>query len=122
MLLLGRDDVTLYGPSTVDDSYGWAEPPPDDVPVWAGVGNLQLTGGISDPRASTGGGSGPFDPARPQAGQLFLPLDAPAAEGCTVDVRGQRYALSQTHLVADPIGLGLDCTVATVVEVGSWPQ
>jgi hypothetical protein len=120
-LLLGADDVMLWEPSPGDDTYGWAAEDAAGIPAWQGIGNLQLTGGTSDPRAAQGGGRGPFAPAQSETGQLFLPLDAPVTEGITADVRGVTYVLSQTHMVADPLGGNLGCWAATVTEVTTWP-
>ena len=119
MLLLFPDTVDLHGPLSTVDTYGSAEP--DPVVVWTGPGNLQLNGGVSDPRASDGGGAGPYDPAQAPAGQLFLPDDAPVAEGCVADIRGAQYVLSQTYLAVDPVAGDLGCWVATAREVSSWP-
>jgi len=118
MLLLAPDTVDLHGPSSTEDQYGWAQP--DEGVVWTGLGNLQLAGGTSDPRASEGGGAGPYDPKYHAIGQVFLPTDAPVVEGCTIDVQGKRYVLSQTRIVADPVGLGLDCWMCAVTEVTTW--
>jgi hypothetical protein len=120
-LLLGVDDVTLWQPTPGDDTYGSALEDLAFISAWQGKGNLQLTGGASDLRAAEGGGRGPFAPAQSAAGQLFLPLDAPVTEGITADIRGSTYVLSQTHVVADPLGGDLGCWEATVTEVTTWP-
>jgi hypothetical protein len=120
MLLLAPDTVDLHAPSTTQDNCGWAEPDPGGV-VWTGLGNLQLDAGTSDPRQHTAGGSGPYDPACGLSGQLFLPTDAPIAEGVTVECRGHQFIASQVRTVVDPAGSGLDCIMSTVTGVEQWP-
>jgi hypothetical protein len=112
MLLLARDPVTLYA-SASGDSHGWATGDPGP-PLWTGTGNLQRAPGRSDPLAGDAGGGGPFAPASIATSVLFLPPDAPVADGLIADVAGQRFALSQTRIVADPRGTAdLDCWTAT---------
>jgi hypothetical protein len=117
-LLLATDIVELFGPTGSADAHGWAEPGTD--PAWSGAGNLQASAFPSDPRASDGGGHGPFDPAARPVALLFLPVDASPAEGTVAVVRGQTWALSQVRLVVDPTGGGIDCWVATAT-VSDWP-
>ena len=113
-LLLAVDAVTLY-PAGPADVLGWSTGT-GTAPVWSGTGNLQLSAGVSDPRASEGGGFGPFAPARVESGVLYLPDDAQPADGMTADVRGARWVLSQVRLVADPTGGPLTCWAATVTR------
>lgn len=112
-LLLAADAVTLYPPGTPDER-GWTGP--GTSAAWSGTGNLQLAAGVSDPRAVEGGGTGPFGPARLEAGALYLPPDAAPADGMTAEVRGQRWVLSMVRLVPDPVGSGLDCWEAAVTR------
>ena len=35
-------------------------------------------------------------------------------------IRGNTYVLAQVRLVADPIGAGLDCLVATATGTATW--
>jgi len=105
-LLLAADPVTLYRPGNPDER-GWTGP--GSSAAWSGTGNLQLSAGVSDPRAAEGGGTGVFGPARLESGELYLPPDASPADGMTAEVRGKRWVLSHTRLVADPVGTGLDC-------------
>ncbi len=113
-LLLAPDAVTLYPPSGEADSHGWAEPGAEAA--WSGSGNLQLSFGVTDPRAEAGGGRGPFKPAHEPAGLLYLPPEAPEpANGTIAEVHGRRYVLSNVHPVSDPIpGAGVACWVASV--------
>jgi hypothetical protein len=117
-LLLAADAVELYPPDGTDP-HGLAEPGTERA--WAGVGNLQLSAGTTDPRAADGGGRGPFDPAVKPGGLLFLPLDASPRDGWVAKVRGRCWALSQVRAVMDPAGGGLDCWMATVADAGRWP-
>lgn len=119
-LLLTTDEVSLTYPSVDTDEHGWRLPTEAPV-VWTGLGNLQLQPGISSPRAAEQGGRGPYGPARDAYGQLYLPADAPVVEGAQVSVRGRTYVLSQTRVVADPRGEELECWVATVTSVDTWP-
>jgi hypothetical protein len=120
-LLLGRDQVALYPPAGLEDAHGWRLP--GAAADWEGIGNLQLQPGVSDPRAAGGGGRGPHDPARDRQGTLYLPADAPVADGWTAVVRGEAYALSQVRMVADPLGGdGLDCHAATATGISDWPE
>jgi hypothetical protein len=114
-VLLATEPVELYAAGTADER-GWVQPG-TDPPVWSGTGNLQLSGGVSDPRAEAGGGFGPFNPARVEIGQLYLPAEANPADGMTVECRGHRWGLSQTRLIRDPTGAGgLDCWTATITR------
>jgi hypothetical protein len=112
-VMLASDRVALYPPGDLD-AHGWREPPDDTRPAWSGMGSLQLTAGLSDPRAAGGGGRGPHDPAAAGAGLLYLPPAAEPREGWTAVVRGEPYVLSQVRFVADPTGPGLACWAATV--------
>lgn len=120
-LLLPVDPVTLYAPGG-EDGHGWRMP--GGEPSWTGTGNLQLGPGVSDPRAGTGGGHGPFAPAYDQAGSLYLPPDAAVTEGMVAHVRGRAWVLSQVRTVLDPAypGAGAACTVATVTGCENWPE
>jgi hypothetical protein len=113
LLLLAPDDVTLYPPGAADER-GWVQP--GTVPAWTGTGNLQLAPGVSDPRAETGGGFGPFNPARVEGGVLYLPPEANPVDGMTAECRSQRWGLSQTRLVLDPTGGALTCWAATATR------
>lgn len=117
-VLLATDPVDLYPAEDQADAHGWALP--GTTPGWTGAGNLQLSPGTSDPRATDRGGHGPFDPAAAQAGSLFLPMDADPAEGMTAVIRGRPFALSNVRLVVDPTGGGIDCWVAAVAGTGQW--
>jgi len=112
-LILAPEEVTLY-PAGELDGHGWREP--GAVPGWCGPGNLQLSAGMSDPRAAGGGGRGPHEPAAAAAGILYLPPGAEPAEGMTAVVRGAAYVLSQVRFMADPNDPDgfLSCWVATV--------
>lgn len=112
-LLLAADDVILYPPAGADE-LGWELPGTD--PSWAGIGNLQLAPGISDPRAETGGGYGPHAPARVESGTLYLPADATPADGAGALLRGARWVLSQVREVRDPTGGGLTCWACTAMR------
>jgi hypothetical protein len=115
-VLLATDQVALYPPSAAADGHGW-ELPPDARPSWSGVGNLQLSPGPSDPRATEGGGAGPFSPGARQAGNLYLPPEAEPAEGSAVVIRGQVWVLSQVRYIKDPeLGGYLDCWASTATE------
>jgi hypothetical protein len=110
-VLLAPDEVTLHPPGA-DDRHGWAEA--GDGQLWAGLGNLQLAPGPSDPRAAAGGGHGPYAPAFAASGTLYLPPEAPATDGTWARVRGAAYVLSQVREVADPYDGNLTCLVAAV--------
>jgi len=112
-LLLAADAVTLYPPGSPDER-GWTGP--GTAAAWSGTGNLQLGPGGSDPRASEGGGTGVFGPARLEQGELFLPPDADPEDGMSADVRGRRWVLSNARLVPDPVGAGLDCWQVTATR------
>jgi hypothetical protein len=119
-LLLTPDHVVLY-PAGELDPRGWREP--GDEPAWEGAGNLQLQPGITDPRAADGGGRGPHDPARDHTGQLYLPPDAPVADGMAAVVRGDTYWLGQTRLMEDPTaGARAACWVSTVTGTRTWAE
>lgn len=121
-LLLGIDEVALYAPGDLD-AHGWREPG-DGPAAWTGTGNLQLTPGVSDPRAESGGGHGPHGPARDLTGTLFLPTGAEPAEGMIAEIRDRLFVLSQVRYVADPItpGGGIACWAATATTVDTWPK
>ena len=117
-LLLGTDDVELYPPGGTDP-HGWRLA---DLarPYWHGTGNLQLAPGSSDPGASSGGGHGPYQPARVITGSLFLPPGVDVQDGTLAVVRKQAFALSQVRLVPDPIDPagGIACVAATATTLG----
>lgn len=114
-LLLAADPVTLYPPGAADPlGLGWAQPGTD--PAWSGTGNLQLQSGVSDPRAESGGGYGPYAPNRVESGTLYLPADAAPAEGMGADLRGARWVLSQVREIRDPLGGSLTCWAATATR------
>jgi len=121
-LHLAADEVTLHPPGDLDE-HGWRNPDDFPVPAWTGTGNLQLAPGVSDPRAAAGGGHGPHGPARDETGTLYLPADAPAADGWTAQVRGRVFVLSQVRLITDPAspGGGIACQAATVTTTDTWP-
>lgn len=113
-VLLAPDHVELYPASGAADAHGWAQP--GGRADWCGRGSLQLVSGLSDPRASDGGGRGPYAPRRVESGSLFLPVDARPADGMTAIVRDRAFVLSQVRYIPDPVGSGLDCYAATVTE------
>ena len=117
-LILAPETVELYPAGDLDAS-GWREP--DAVAGWCGPGNLQLNAGLSDPRASGGGGRGPHQPAAAGSGLVYLPPDAEPVEGMTAVVRGEAYVLSQVRLMVDPNDPAgfLSCWVATVTGARS---
>jgi hypothetical protein len=118
-LLLAADAVALYPPGPAD-VLGWATegvPPP----AWEGTGNLQLAAGMTNPRATEGGGFGPFSPARAQQGVLYLPAEAAPADGMTAECRGIRWALGGVRLVVDPSGGDLTCFEAIATQTSNWP-
>jgi hypothetical protein len=119
-VLLATDQVELYAPAP-EDSHGWELPPRDSQDWrWAGLGNLQLGAGPSDPRATEGGGAGPFSPAARPTGSLFLPPEAQPAEGMAAVIRGQVWVLSQVRYIKDPeLGGYLDAWVCTATEAPS---
>ena len=119
-LLLARDAVTLFPPAGPDDGHGWATPAPSAV--WAGTGNFQARPGRTMTQAADAGGHGPFDPLAGAAGVLYLPPDAPVADGMVAELRGERFALSQTYRVPDPLpGGALDCWAAIATGLDGWP-
>jgi hypothetical protein len=116
-LLLAPDYVALYTPPGTADEHGWALADAAAEPDWAGQGSLQRAPGRSDDAAGQGGGHGPRDPAASALAVIFLPTDAPVADGTIAEVGGQWWALSQTRLVGDPRGTGdLDCWAATATQ------
>lgn len=119
-LLLAADPVNLYRPGDLD-RHGWRLPGVGP-PAWAGVGNLQLAPGASDPRAADGGGRGPHDPARDLTGSLYLPPGTPAEDGWVAVIRDRPYVLSQVREVTDPAepGGGIACVAATVTGTADW--
>jgi hypothetical protein len=120
-LLLGADAVTLYREATAADAHGWALADLS-APVWTGAGSFQRSPGRTDARADQGGGHGPYDPRSGALALLYLPPDAPVADGLIAEVGGQTFALSQTRPVHDPRGTGdLDCWVAVATGTGGWP-
>lgn len=118
-LLLATDDVELYRPDGADE-HGWTEP--SARPYWRGRGNLQLAQGPSDPRASQGGGHGPYSPAADELGLLYLPADVELVDGTAARIRDQMFVLSQARLILDPAGTGLDLQMATATGTGRWPD
>jgi hypothetical protein len=115
-LLLAPDDVALYA-GTASDAHGWAGVELG-APLWNGQGNLQRQPGRTDPLAAGGGGLGPADPNVITSAALFLPMDAPVADGVLAVIGGQRFALGQVRKVTDPTGSGwLDCWAATATGV-----
>ena len=119
-LLLAPDSVALYAPQGAD-GHGWAQLDDSSPPVWEGAGNLQRSPGRADARAADAGGHGPADPAHSQLATLYLPMDAPVADGAVVVIGGQRFALSQARKVTDPTGSGwLDCWAATATGVDTY--
>jgi hypothetical protein len=122
-VLLATDTVQLYPPGTATDEHGWSLP--GGPATWTGPGNLQLSPGVSNPRADDrggrklpGGGSGPFGPAVIEQGTLYLPPDADAHDGGTAIIRGAGWVLSNVRLVVDPSGGSASCLAA---EVSGWP-
>jgi len=121
MLLLAADPVTLYHRSATADEHGWAVPDLS-ASIWTGTGSLQRTQGRSDAGAGQGGGHGPYDPNAGALAALYLPPDAPVADGVIAEVGGQHFYLSQSRPVHDPRGSGdLDCWVATATGTEGWP-
>jgi hypothetical protein len=118
-LLLAPDCVQLFAPDAAD-AHGWVLPGAD--PVWHGPGNLQALAGGSDPQAAAGGGHGPYDPAAAPAAVLYLPGDALVADGDVAEVGGRAWVLSQVRYVADPLGNGIGCWVASAAATGSWDR
>jgi hypothetical protein len=120
-LLLAEDSVTLY-PAGYPDGHGWVMP--EGEPIWHGLGNLQPTPGRHDPRAAEGGGHGPFAPEAGEVATLYLPPDAPVADGVWAEVRGVSWYLSQARLMADPFGLGgdLTCWQVNAASTSRWPE
>ena len=119
-LLLAPVTVTLYEEAAAPDGHGWAVPDLSG-PVWAGAGSLQSQPGRTDAGADQGGGHGPYEPRSGALATLYLPPDAPVADGVIAEVGGQHYALSQARPVTDPTGTGaLDCWVATATGTDKW--
>jgi len=117
-VLLPTDQAELYAPEAAD-AHGWQLPPRADPRWrWCGPVSLQLSPGPSDPRATEGGGAGPFSPGARQSGLMYLPPEAQPQEGMAAVARGQVWVLSQVRLVKDPNELGgfLDCWTATITE------
>ena len=71
---------------------------------------------MSDPRAESGGGYGPYAPARVETGTLYLPADASPVDGMGAELRGARWVLSQVREVRDPLGGSLTCWAATATR------
>jgi hypothetical protein len=123
--LVAPDLITLYPPSEDLDEHGWRLPATEAY--WQGKGNLQQYPGISDVRASDGGGRGPFGPARDRTGSMFLPVeDLQLIEGSVAECRGRYYYLTQCRFVGDPTGTGdgsspLDIWTATATSFDTWP-
>jgi hypothetical protein len=118
-LLLAVDQVELFAPPPGSDEHGWALEP--TAQVWTGPGNLQRAPGRADAYAGTGGGHGPYDPAHSSLAVLYLPPDAPVADGVLAVIGGQSFALSQARYVTDPRGSGdLDCWTATATGTGTY--
>src|SRR5262249_27208487 len=105
----------LYPAGTADE-HGWVQP--GTTAIWSGRGALQIAIGVTGVDADGEGGQGPFAPSSRRLGLAFFPTDAPVADGLILEARGQRYALSLSHLVKDPVGGDLDCYVAGVT--GDW--
>ena len=119
-LILAPDRVELYDPGP-RDAYGWQDPPAEPPRArWCGEGNLQLAGGLSNPRGDAGGGYGPHNPARSPSGVLYLPPEACPVEGASARVRGRWWVLSQVRDITDPGGTGLGCYMATVTGTEGW--
>ena len=117
-VLLPTDQVELYAPEAAD-AHGWELPPRGDPDWrWCGRASLQLGPGPSDPRASEGGGAGPWAPGARQSGALYLPPEAEPVEGMAAGFRGQVWVVSQVPLVRDPSDLGgfLDTWACRVTE------
>jgi len=116
-VLLANTEVELY-PAGGEDGHGWALP--GAVLAWRGAGSWQPAPGVSDAAAGDRGGHGPQRPATAALGQVYLPPDAPVADGVVAVIGGRAYALAQARLVTDPRGHGdLDCWVASAVEAPS---
>lgn len=119
-LLLPTDSAELFAAGSADE-HGWVASD-DTASLWSGPVSLQLGPGYTGLRAADEGGRGPFDPSSHELGSVYLPEDAPAADGMTIAVRGTVFALSAVRLVPDPIGGVAGCLVASVSEVGTWPS
>lgn len=111
-VLLATDRLELYPPAGADD-HGWALG--GSEPVWSGRGALQLGAGSTAVGANLAGGHGPHDPLSSPVGAVYLPADAPAADGMVLSARGARYTLGSTRLVTDPAGAGAECITAALV-------
>ena len=120
MLLLAPDTVSLFVKGT-PDSHGWATADLS-APVWTGTGSLQRYAGRTDAGADQGGGHGPYDPNTGGLATIYLPPDAPVADGAVAEVGSLHFYLSQSRPVTDPTGTGhLDCWVATATGTDGWP-
>jgi hypothetical protein len=120
-VLLPTDFVELYAPGELD-GHGWRDKSADVV--WSGYGNLQLLASSSDPRAASGGGRGAYDPNYADAGDLYLPAEAPAANGQTAVIRGRLFALANVRTIIDPTipPGGIGCTAAHVSATDVWEE
>jgi len=122
VLLLSPAQVALYDQAADPDTHGWAQPDLS-APVWQGQCSYQPGPGPSDPRASEGGGAGPYEPNAAALATLYLPPDAPVADGMVAVVGSQHLALARARLVTDPTGTGqLDCWVAEGHGTDGWGQ
>jgi len=118
-VLLDPAQVTLYDAGGAD-AHGWKLPPTS--PIWTGRGSLQAQPGATDALASAGGGHGPYDPRAGASAVLYLPADAPVADGLVASVGSQSFYLSASRFVTDPRGTGdLDCWVANATSADDWP-
>lgn len=114
-LLLRPDQVALYSPAGGSDEHGWELA--GTRSVWDGHGNYQPGPGWSDPTARDAGGRGPHAPAGTDTGNLYLPPEAPVADGMVAVVNGTAFTLGQARLVRDPRGVGdLDCWVTAATR------
>ena len=112
-VLLAVDEVVLYG-IDVEDEHGWATPA--QAEAWRGSASVQESTPATDPRATEGGGSGPFSPSARRLAVAYLPEDCPVLPGWRASTRGTWWTVGGVNLVKDPLGGGLGCLVVALTE------
>lgn len=98
------------------DSHGWAlSEGRESVGEWPG--NVQERLPTSDPRASDGGGAGPYDPAVQRTADVYLDPDAQVLKGDLLDAGdGVLWLVNAVRPVGGPLPpfgavLVADCTL-----------
>lgn len=101
-VFLATVTVTVARPSGAVDTHGWVLG--DDLTeVGSWPGNVQERQPLSDPLASEGGGSGPFQPAVTRVADVYLDPDADVQAGDVLTAGGLTWVVASARPVPGPL-------------------